>query len=170
LASQILVSGLPGRTGTTEIRLLFSDLIGNQTVAIAVTLVFSIAALICMGVVFARKSRWEMTHFAAVALFSLWSVYHRTYDSVLCLLPAALMVDFLVHKRFIRFSRFWLAGLGLLIVSIPGVLVERLQMTAEDLSGNPLLMLGLHVERLLVFGMFWSLLFVMWKARTSDLL
>ena len=169
LSSRILVSGLPGRTGTTEIRLLFLDLSGNETFAIVVNLVLSIAALICMGVVFARKSRWEMAHFAAVALFSLWSVYHRTYDSVFCLLPAALMVDFLVHKRFVTFSRFWLAGLGLLIVSIPGVLVDRLQMSAGGLSGNPLLMLGLHIERLLVFGMFWSLLFIMWKDRTSDL-
>jgi hypothetical protein len=169
LASQILVSGLPGRTGTTEIRLLFLDLIGNQTVAIVSTLVFSTAALICMGVIFARKARWEMAHFAAVALFSLWSVYHRTYDSVLCLVPAALMVDFLNHNKFVKFSRFWLAGLGLLIVSIPGILADRLQMTAQDLAGNPLLMLGLHIERLLVFGMFWSLLFLMWKARISDL-
>jgi Glycosyltransferase family 87 len=170
LASQILVSGLPGRTGTTEIRLLFLELSGNQTFAVVISLVLSIAALICLGIVFARKPRWEMAHFAALALFSLWSVYHRTYDSVLCLLPAALMVDFLIHKRFITFSRFWLAGLGLLIISIPGVLVDRLKMSAGDPSGNPVLMLGLHIERLLVFGMFWSLLFVMWKARTGDLL
>ena len=170
LASQILVSGLPGRTGTTEIKLLVLELSGNQTLAIVINLVFSIAALICMGVVFARKPRWEMAHFAAVALFSLWSVYHRTYDSVLCLLPAALMVDFLIHKRFITFSRFWLAGLGLLVVSIPGVLVDRLKLSAGDLSGNPVLMLGVHIERLLVFGMFWSLLFVMWKSRAGDLL
>jgi Glycosyltransferase family 87 len=170
LASQILVSGLPGRTGTTEIRLLFLELSGNQTFAVVISLVLSIAALICLGIVFARKPRWEMAHFAALALFSLWSVYHRTYDSVLCLLPAALMVDFLIHKRFITFSRFWLAGLGLLIISIPGVLVDGLKMSAGDPSGNPVLMLGLHIERLLVFGMFWSLLFVMWKARTGDLL
>jgi hypothetical protein len=168
LASQILVSGLPGRTGTTEIKLLFLALTGNQTFAIVINLVFSIAALICMSVVFVRKSRWEMAHFAAVALFSLWSVYHRTYDSIFCLLPAALMVDLLIHKRCITFSRFWLAGLGLLIVSIPGVLVDRLQMSPGDLSASPLLMLGLHIERLLVFWMFWSLLFVMWKARTGD--
>ena len=169
LASQILYSGLPGRTGTTEIKLLFLDLSGDQTFATIITLVLSTAALICMGAVFVRKPRWEMAHFAALALFSLWSVYHRTYDSVLCLLPAALTVDFLVHKRFIAFSRFWLAGLGLLIISIPGVLVDRLKMSPGDPSGNPFLMLGLHIERLLVFGMFWSLLFVIWKARDTDI-
>jgi hypothetical protein len=105
-----------------------------------------------------------MGHFAALALFSLWSIYHRTYDSVLCLLPAALLVDFLVHKRFVAFSRFWLAAFGLLIVSIPGVLVDRLKMSPADLANNPLLFLGLHIERLLVLGMFWSLMFLMWKA------
>ena len=164
LASSILVSGLSGRTGTTEIKLLFLDLSGNQTFAAVITLVFSIAALICMGIVFYRRPRWEMAHFAALALFSLWSIYHRAYDSVLCLLPAALLVDFLVQKRFVAFSRFWLAALGLLIVSIPGVLVDRLKMSPADLANNPLLFLGLHIERLLVLGMFWSLMFLMWKA------
>jgi hypothetical protein len=38
LASQILVSGLSGRTGTTEIQLLFLDLSGNQTFAAIITL------------------------------------------------------------------------------------------------------------------------------------
>ena len=164
LASQILVSGLPGRTGTTEIKLLFLDLSGHESFAATITLAFSIAALICMGIVFYRKPRWELAHFAALALFGLWSIYHRTYDSVLCLLPAALLVDLLIRKRFVAFSRFWLAGLGLLIISIPGVLVERLNLSPADLSNNPLLTLGLHIERLLVFGMFWSLLFLMWRA------
>ena len=164
LASQILVSGLPGRTGTTEIKLLFLDLSGNESFAATITLAFSIAALICMGIVFSRKPRWELAHFAALALFGLWSIYHRAYDSVMCLLPAALLVAFLIRKRFVAFSRFWLAGLGLLIISIPGVLVDRLKMNAADLSNNFLLMLGLHIERLLVFGMFWSLMFLMWKA------
>lgn len=164
LASQILVSGLPGRTGTTEIKLLFLDLSGNESFAATITLAFSIAALICMVIVFSRKPRWEPAHFAALALFALWSIYHRTYDSVMCLLPAALLVDFLIRKRFVAFSRFWLAGLGLLIISIPGVVVDRLKMSPADLSNNPLLTLGLHIERLLVFGMFWSLMFLMWRA------
>ena len=164
LASQLLVSGLPGRTGTTEIKLLFLELSGNESFAATITLAFSIAALICMGIVFYRRPRWELAHFAALALFGLWSIYHRTYDSVMCLLPAALLVDFLIRKKFVAFSRFWLAGLGLLIISIPGVLADRLKMSPADLAKNPLLTLGLHIERLLVFGMFWSLMFLMWRA------
>ncbi|PYT06170.1 MAG: hypothetical protein DMF60_09885, partial [Acidobacteria bacterium] len=78
LASQLLVSGLPGRTGTTEIKLLFLELSGNESFAATITLAFSIAALICMGIVFYRRPRWELAHFAALALFGLWSIYHRT--------------------------------------------------------------------------------------------
>jgi hypothetical protein len=163
--SQIYLSGVSADMGTSEIKLLFFDLSGgNQSFAAILTLLLSAAALICMGIMFSRKPRWEIAHFAALALFGLWSVYHRTYDSVMCLLPAALLVDFLIRKRFVAFSRFWLAGLSLLILSIPGVLVDRLKMSPSDLSNNPLLMLGVHIERLLVFGMFWSLIFLMWKA------
>jgi len=165
VVSQIYLSGVSADMGTSEIKLLFFDLSGgNESFAAILTLLLSIAAMVCMGVVFSRQPRWELAHVSALALFSLWSVYHRTYDSVLCLLPAALLVDLLVRKRFVAFSRFWLAGLGLLIISIPGVLVERLKMSPADLSNNPLLTLGLHIERLLVFGMFWSLMFLMWRA------
>jgi glycosyl transferase family 87 len=167
--SHIYLSGVSPDMGTTEIKLLILELSGGrETFAAIITLALSIAALICMGVVFSRKPRWEPAHFSALALFSLWSVYHRTYDAVLCLLPAVLLVDLLVRKKFVAFSRFWLAGLGLLIISIPGVLVDRLKLSAADFAGNPLLLLGLHIERLLVFGMFWSLLFLMWKSKDMD--
>lgn len=168
LASQILFSGLPGRTGTTEIKLLFLDLSGgNEWFAAIVTLVLSTTALVCMAIVFYRKPRWEMAHLAALALFSLWSVYHRTYDSVFCLLPAALLVDFAIRRRFVAFSRFWLGALGLLIVSIPGLLVDRLKLDPASFPGNPFFLLGLHIERILVFGMFWSILFLIWKTRDT---
>lgn len=164
--SQIYLAGTSADMGTSEIKLLFFALSGeNESFAAILTLLLSVAALICMGIVFSRKPRWELAHVSALALFSLWSVYHRTYDSVLCLLPAALIVDSLIRKRFVSFSRFWLAGLALLILSIPGVLVDRLKMSPAELAGNPLLFLGLHIERLLVFGMFWSLIFLMWRAR-----
>ena len=166
LAGQILYSGLPGRTGTTEIKLLFLDLSGgNELVAAVVTLSLSTIALASMAIMFYRKPRWEAAHFAALALFSLWSVYHRTYDSVFCLIAAALLTDFLVNKRFVTFSRFWLGALGLLIISVPGLLVDRLKLDPEKFAGNPLFGLGLHIERLLVFGMFWSVLFLMWKTK-----
>jgi hypothetical protein len=168
LASQMLVSGLSGRTGTTEIKLLFLDLSGgNTSVAEITALSLSVAALICMAITFYRKPRWEAAHFAALALFSLWSVYHRAYDSVLCLIAAAMLTDFLVRKRFVAFSRFWLGALGLLVVSVPGLLVDRLKLDPSSFTRNPLLVLGLHVERLLVFGMFWSVLFLMWKTRDT---
>jgi len=167
LASQILFSGLSGRTGTTEIKLLFLDLSGgNEWFAAILTLVLSTTALVAMAIIFSRNPRWERAHFAALALFSLWSVYHRTYDSVLCLIAAAMLIDFLIHKRFVAFSRFWLAALGLLVVSIPGLLVDRLKLDPGTYAGNPFFVLGLHIERILVFGMFWSVLFLMWK--TSD--
>lgn len=168
LASQILFSGLPGRTGTTEIKLLFLDLSGgNEWFTSIITLVLSTAALVSMAIMFSRKPRWESAHFAALALFSLWSVYHRTYDSVMCLMAAAMLIDFLIHKRFVAFSRFWLGALGLLVVSIPGLLVDRLKLDPGKFAGNPFFLLGLHIERILVFGMFWSVLFLMWKTRDT---
>jgi hypothetical protein len=167
--SKIYVSGVSPDMGTSEIKLLFFDLSGgNQSFAAIVTLSLSAAALICMGVIFSRTPRRELAHFSALALFALWSVYHRTYDSVMCLLPASLLTEWLVRKRHVAFSRFWLAALGLLILSIPGFLVDRLKMNPADMASNPLLMFGLHIERLLVFGMFWSLLFLMWKAGNAS--
>jgi hypothetical protein len=32
------------------------------------------------------------------------------------------------------------------------------------LSFNPLGFIGLHIERLIIFAMFWSLLYFVWKA------
>jgi|GEM_PF-989518 len=169
LAAQILFSGLPNRTGTTEIRLLFLDLSGgNESFAAIAGLSVSIAGLICMLIVFVKKPRWELAHVAVLSLFSLWSVYHRTYDSVFCLVPAALFVDFLVRERFVKFSKFWLATLALLIVSVPGLLVDRLRFSASDLGRNPLFLAGIHIERILVFGMFWSLLFVIWRTPANE--
>lgn len=163
--SNIYLSGTTFLMGTSDLKPLLLALTGErELLAATLTIGISLAALICMAIVFARRPRFEMAHFAAMALFALWAVYHRTYDSVLCLLPAALLVDFLVRKRFVAFSRFWLAALGLLILSIPGFLLDRLKLSPPNLSGNPLLFFGVHVERFLVFGMFWSLLFLMWKA------
>ena len=167
LASQILYSGLPERTGTTEIKMLILDLSGsNEWTAARLTLVLSTSALAAMAIIFLRKPRWEHAHFSALALFSLWSVYHRTYDSVLCLIPAAMLAGFLVNKRFITFARFWLGAFCLLIVSVPGLLIDRLKLDPQSHSGNPLFVFGLHIERLLVFGLFWSLLVLMWQ--TTD--
>ena len=159
----IYLSGVSPDMGTSEIKVLFFDLSGNGSFASILTLLLSLAALFCMGLLFSRKPRWEIAHFSALALFSLWSCYHRTYDAVICLLPAALLVDMIVRKKFVGFGLFWLSGLGLLILSIPGVLIDRLKMSAISSSDNLVLMLGAHIERLLIFGMFWSLLYLLWQ-------
>ena len=165
--------------GVSEMKLLLLALTGeNESLTAILDVTFSLAALISMAIVFARKPRFEKMHFAALALFALWAVYHRTYDSVLCLFAAAPLVDLLIKGRFVTgnehgskrglmFSRFWIAALGLLIISIPGFLLERLKLSPPGLSDNPLLFVGVHIERLLVFGMFWSLLVFIW--RTSDI-
>ncbi|HEV8487900.1 MAG TPA: glycosyltransferase family 87 protein [Blastocatellia bacterium] len=161
-------TGWMGTAGNTEIRpLLMSVTGGNETLTLALTVTLGLAGLIAMAVVFRRTPECEKAQFAVLALFALWSAYHRVYDSVICILPAALLIDFVVRKKLVGFSRFWLGGLGLLTLSLPGLLTERLHLDAAELSGNPAGWLGLHIERLLVFGLFWSLLFVMWREARS---
>jgi hypothetical protein len=159
------VQGYSGWTGTTEVKMLLLSLTGgNETLTLAMTAALILTALIAMSIVFKRTPNSEGTHFAVLALFGLWSAYHRVYDSVICIIPAALFIDSIEHKRMERFSRFWLGALGLLAISVPGLLTERFQLNAEELASNPLGWLGLHIERLLVFGMFWALLFKMREA------
>jgi hypothetical protein len=64
-----------------------------------------------------------------------------------------------------------LAGLALLVLSIPGLLTERLKLSESQLSGSALGFLGLHCERLVIFGTFWALLVLLWKEgpQTVDL-
>jgi hypothetical protein len=121
-----------------------------------------------MAIVFRREPRCEKAHLAVVAFFSLWYVYHRTYDSVSCILPAAFFIDLLVRKRFRVFAAICLSALGLLAVSIPGLLTERLHLQVASLSANPLGFLGLQIERILIFGLFWSLLIFLWRVGPTD--
>jgi hypothetical protein len=151
--------------GTTEIGpLLFIVTGGNQQWADYLSLFVILVSLVAMIVVFRRKPHCEEWHFAIVALFSLWFVYHNTYDSVLCILPAAVLMSFIARKKFLPFSVGWLSAMCLFALSVPGLLTERLHFTTESLSGSPAGLLGLHIERLLVFGMFWSFLFYLRKA------
>jgi hypothetical protein len=153
-----------GYTGTTEIRLLILDLFGgNELAASALTTGFTLAALLAMAIVFVRKPEDEPIHFALLSLFALWTTYHRVYDSVLCIIPAAMLMDYYLRKRFPRFRVFWLCGLGLLIVSVPGLLTERMKISAGELSATPAGFAGLHVERVLMFGLFWSLVWLAWN-------
>jgi len=155
--------------GTTEIGpLLFSLTGGNEPVSNKLTFVFGACGLIAMFLGFRRRPQHESLHIALVALYSLWFVYHRTYDSVLCIVPAALLVDFIVKGKFTRFSIGWLSALGLFVISLPGLLTERLHVKAEYLAASPLGLLAFHIERLLVLGLFCALMVLLWKSGAPD--
>ena len=171
VVSHVQTAGPGGFTGTTEIKMLIFSLTGeNAGLTSMITIALALGALALMAIVFQREPQSEKSHFAILALFALWSAYHRTYDSALCLVPAALLVDWLTRGRSVRFSRFWLAGLALFIVSVPGLLTQRLRLGEDALKSNLAGLLGLHIERILVFGLFASLLWVMWKSPPAHLI
>ena len=142
---------------------------GNESRTLILTVIVCAAALVAMALAFKRNPDAQNVHLAALSLFALWSTYHRTYDSVLCILPAALLIDFIRRRKFATFSWVGLAGLGLLALGIPGMLTERLGLDAAQLSANPIGFLGLHIEQLLVFGLFWALLVLVWKSPPEEL-
>jgi hypothetical protein len=169
LMSRTFANGYSAFTGVTEIKPLLYTLVGqNESLASILTILLSSVGLVSMFVVFRRRPQEEDAHYAAITFFTLWSVYHRVYDSVLCLLPAAVLVGLLVQRRNVVFSLIGLAALGLLVVSIPGLLTVRLDLSAERLSESPLGLLGLHIERLLMVGMFCSFLILLWKKPSTD--
>lgn len=151
-------------TGTTEIGpLLLSMTGGNQSLSGKIGILLALAGLISMMVAFHRRPRSEHVHLSIVTLYSLWFVYHRPYDSVICILPAALFIGFIKQRKYLAFSSICLAALGLFIVSLPGLLTERLHLRVEDLSSSPAGFLGLHLERIIVLGLFCSLLIFLWR-------
>lgn len=153
-----------GWIGTTEIKPMISSLTGgNEQAASLITIILILAAIVSFFAVVARRPRREDAHFASMTLLAMWAAYHRTYDSVLCLVPAAVLIGFYRRKILARYSLFWLGALGLFVINLPGLLADRLNLSANDLS-NPLGFLGLHIERLMVFVFFWSLLWVVWKS------
>ncbi|HKY05598.1 MAG TPA: glycosyltransferase family 87 protein, partial [Blastocatellia bacterium] len=142
-------------TGSTEIKPLLIWMTGGDNVWSSVALIALVASsLIVMALAFARRPGDEQHHFAIISLFALWTLYHRTYDSVLYVIPIALLIDFLARGEHKRFSRFWLAATGLLVFSIPGLLTSRLGIDEARLSGSAPGLLGLHLERILTLGMF----------------
>lgn len=152
-----------GWIGTTEIKALLSSLTGgNEQAASLITIILILAAIVSLFAVVARRPGREDAHFAAMSLLALWAAYHRTYDSVICIVPAAVLIGFYRRKILARYSLFCLGALGLFVINLPGLLTDRLNLSAADLS-NPLGFLGLHIERLMVFAFFWSLLWVVWK-------
>jgi hypothetical protein len=149
-------------TGTTEIQMLFVSLThGNRLWTTICSISLCLVALVVMAFVFKRSRADEHAHFAILSLFSLWAVYHRNYDEVLCSISAALLMVFLVQGKHLLFSLISSSGLLLLALSIPGVLIERLGIDAETLSHNPLGFIGVHIERIIVFGLFCGLLYLL---------
>jgi Glycosyltransferase family 87 len=154
----------PHFAGRTEIGpFLFQLTAGNEVLAGAINFALIVAAMLSMVVVFRRRPQCERLHLAVIAFFSLWYVYHRTYDSVLCTLPAAVFVDFLARRIFPKLAVISLAVLSLLVISVPGLLEDRLHLAVEDLLAHPAGVLALNLERLLVFGMFCCLLVFLWR-------
>ena len=168
LVSAVQAGAPSAFAGNTELKLLIYDLTGqNASLTAMLTIALGLAGLVAIGIVSHRLQRDEMLHYALLALFALWSAYHRVYDSVFCIVPAVLLVHYYSSGRLVRFSRFWLCGLAILVVSIPGLLTERLGLTEAALRANPIGWLALHSERLLVFGLFCALCWVGWKSKPA---
>lgn len=151
--------------GSTEIKPLLYWLTGADYVSSNILWVMLLtASVIIMAFVFTRRPEAKQIHFAILSLFALWAVYHRTYDSVLYIIPIALLVDFLMRGKYKTFSVVWLAATGLLVLSIPGLLTSRLGIPQETITQSTILLAAVHIERILTFGMFGSLLVLLWKA------
>ena len=149
-------------TGTTEIKPIVDHFLGGHPgLAIGATIVLWVGALVAFAIALARSRRWEDAHFAALSLFTLWIVFHRPYDSVLLIIPAAVLIDLLRQPSTKRLAQYGLVLLGLFALSIPGLLADRLKLDQETLSRNPLGFIGLHLERLIVLGLFSALLVLM---------
>lgn len=149
--------------GATEIGPLLFGLTGSERVSSWLNIAMIAGALISMALVFRRAPKAEKLHLAVVTFFSLWFVYHRIYDAVILVIPAAVFADLIIRDRHRRIGVACMAGIALFAISIPGLLTERLHLSAENLAANPAGFVGLHFERLLVFGMFWFLLVLLWK-------
>src|SRR4030095_14404433 len=83
--------------GATEIGPLLFGLTASDWWADKLSIALAVLGLVSLAVVFRRAPRCENAHLAIVAFFSLWYVYHRTYDSVMCILPAAFFIDLWVR-------------------------------------------------------------------------
>jgi hypothetical protein len=162
--SKLSISPTSAFIGSTEVKPLLDWLTGVDHVWSSILFVTLLASsVIAMVLAFTRRPEAKQTHFAILSLFALWAVYHRTYDSVLYIIPVALLMNCLVHRQHKTFSIFWLASTGLLVLSIPGLLTSRLGVTQETIAQSILMIVAVHLERILTFGMFASLLFLLWK-------
>jgi len=138
-------------------------LTGSERVSSWLNIAIIAGGLIWMALVFRRAPKAETLHLAVVTFFSLWFVYHRIYDAVICIVPAAVFADLIIRDKHRKIGVACMAGLALFATSIPGLMTERLHLSADSLAANPAGFAGLHFERLLVFGMFCFLLVLLSK-------
>jgi hypothetical protein len=153
--------------GAADLNSLLLGLTGGQRLlSTLLGLTVVLVTLVLMFVVFRRTRELRNVHFALLALFALWSVYHRTYDFMLCLIPVAVLIDFVMQRRLIAFSYFWLAGFSLLALGLPGFVI-RLGLESSVEASSPVAFVLAHSERLIVLAAFWSLLWVLWRHATD---
>lgn len=154
--------------GATEIGPLLFGLTGSERVSGWLNIALIAVALISMALVFRRTPKAGKFHLAVLTFFSLWFVYHRIYDAVILVIPAAGFADLMVRGTTRRVGIACVAILALFAVSIPGLLTERLHLSSANLSANPAGFVGVHFERFLVFGMFCWLLVLLSKVRFGN--
>jgi hypothetical protein len=167
--SKLSIANTSVFVGSTEIKPLLTWLTGEDYIWSNILWgMLLTAAVIIMAFVFTRTPHAKQAHFAILSLFALWAVYHRSYDSMLYLIPVALLIDFLLHGHHQTFSVFWLAAAaGLLVLSVPGLLTSRLGIGEETITQSMFLLVAVHIDRVLSFGMYGSLLFLLWRSGSS---
>jgi hypothetical protein len=157
-AAGVYTSAPDAFAGATGLKALVFSLTGDAHVTNIIRIGLIVIALVAMAVIFARTPGQEALHYAALSLFALWFAYHGIYDAVLCVIPAAVFINILASERHVMLGRIGVISLGLLALSIPGLLTERLRFDPVSLAAKPAGWLALQIERLVVFGLFWMLL------------
>ncbi|HSB09012.1 MAG TPA: glycosyltransferase family 87 protein [Blastocatellia bacterium] len=155
--------------GVTDIGPILSALTGSRWLGRGLNIALALFGITAMATIFRRRPSCEKMHLTIVSLFSLWFVYHRIYDAVICVIPAAVFLDLIVRGKVRKPGFIGVAALGLLGASVSGILTERLHLGSESLAANPVGFVGLHFDRILVFGLFWSLIMFLWKLPPGDL-
>ena len=145
--------------GTTDLKPLVAAITGMaEPVPAVISGAVCVIALTMMAAAFRRTRSCEMLHFAVLALFSLWAVYHRSYDAVVCLIPAAALIVWLRSGEFVWAGIAGFVSLGSFVIGIHGLTAGHLGLAAHY---SRLVQIGLHIERLIVFGLFWLFIWIL---------
>jgi hypothetical protein len=161
--SEISIENNPYLAGTTDLKPLVVALTGaSEPWPGLLSWAAAAAGLIAMVLVFRRSPHDGALHFSALALFSLWSVYHRSYDAVVCIVPLAVFVRNLRRSESVGVSLALLALLVPFMVGVPGLLTDRLKLAPQQLA-SPVAQAGLHLERVTVLLLFCACLWLLWR-------